>query len=166
MPSQEATLIFVHAGFATSSRTAIASSVAAAVLGLCSCTRPVAIPVPSPTSSLAAQACDQLAKSVPATLLGKERRDVQPASVNTAAWGTPAITLRCGTSPPAGLIATSELITVNGVDWFPERRSAGFVFTTTGRVATIEVAVPDRYRPETNVLPELAGAVAAADPVI
>jgi hypothetical protein len=52
------------------------------------------------------------------------------------------------------------------VDWLPEQRSAGYVFTAVGRQAYVEVAVPNAYAPETSVLPDLAPAIAANVPVV
>lgn len=64
-----------------------------------------------------------------------------------------------------GLQPTSQLLRVNDIDWFVEERSAGYVFSTVGRTATIEVAVPNDYKPETSALVDLGPAIAAADPV-
>ncbi|KWX09858.1 hypothetical protein TR74_07120, partial [Carbonactinospora thermoautotrophica] len=87
-------------------------------------------------------------------------RRVTTDSPLVAAWGDPPIVLRCGVPVPAAYQPTSQVVTINGVDWFPEQLTRGYVFTTVGRVANVEVSVPDAYAPEVNPLVDLAGAVA------
>ena len=72
--------------------------------------------------------------------------------------------MRCGVPRPTTLDATSQLVTVDGVDWFAEELTAGYLFTTTGRVAYVEVSVPDDYAPEIGPVTELSPAVADAVP--
>jgi hypothetical protein len=75
--------------------------------------------------------------------------------------------LRCGVDLPAGLSPTSEVIEVEGVEWFLVEESAGYTFTTVGRRANVELTVPARVpRSEaTAPLVDLAPAVKASDPV-
>ena len=94
-----------------------------------------------------------------------QQKRVEPASPYTAAWGNPEIVLRCGVSKPNALEPTSELVTVNGVDWLPEPTRGGYRFTTTGRVAYVEVVVPKHYSPEVNALVDLAGPIAQTVPL-
>jgi hypothetical protein len=54
---------------------------------------------------------------------------------------------------------------VNGVDWLPVDGDGGVFFTTVGRVAYVEVAVPSAYAPEPGVLTYFADAVAATNPL-
>jgi len=68
------------------------------------------------------------------------------SSALTAAWGATPVVLRCGVGRPGALTATSQLTTVDGVDWLPERLQHGVRFTAIGRVAYVEVTVPDRLR--------------------
>ncbi|MGV1035793.1 MAG: DUF3515 domain-containing protein [Candidatus Nanopelagicales bacterium] len=137
---------------------------AALTLVLAACSRPVTVPAPSPTATQLTAVCAALASQLPSEVDGSKERITDPQTTTTAAWGSPPITLRCGVPRPAGLTRTSELITINGVDWYPEQLSAGYRFTTTGRVANVEVSVPDTHKPETNALVDLAAAVAASDP--
>jgi len=65
---------------------------------------------------------------------------------------------------PSALTSTSDLSVVNDVAWLAEPLTRGWRFTTTGRVAYVEVSVPDAYRPEVNPLVDLASAVTAAVP--
>ncbi len=69
--------------------------------------------------------------------------------------------LRCGVATPAALTPTSQLLTVDGVDWLPEELSAGYLFTTVGRSLNVEVSVPGAYSPESDALVDLSTAVAA-----
>jgi len=131
---------------------------------LTGCAGPVAVPEPIPTSPESAAACATLDTNLPSSVLTAVRRKTDPEVATTAAWGDPPITLRCGVARPASLVATSTLITVDGIDWYPEERSAGYLFTTDGLVANVEVAVPDTYTPETSVLPDLGPAIAKSVP--
>ena len=83
----------------------------------------------------------------------------------SAAWGKPAIVLRCGVAAPPGLTPTSECLEVNGVGWYAEEATGGMIFTTIGRAAFVEVSVPTKYAPESGALVDLGGTVAAHDPV-
>ena len=64
------------------------------------------------------------------------------------------------------LTASSELVGVNGVDWFAEELTSGYAFTTYGRAAYVEVMVPDDYSPEIGPVTELSGAVADTIPKV
>ena len=66
---------------------------------------------------------------------------------------------------PTALTPTSQLLTVDGVDWLPEQLTAGYLFTTVGRQVNVEVAVPDAYTPEADVLVDLSPVIAKLDPV-
>jgi hypothetical protein len=67
---------------------------------------------------------------------------VSPKSSLTAAWGDPAVVLRCGVARPRSLRPTSELIKINNVSWFLHETHDVYVFTTYGRAAFVEVRVP------------------------
>lgn len=144
----------------------IAVSAAGIVCTLTSCSKTVAIPIPDPTDPAVIQECTALNAALPSSVSYQVRQNTEPQSPLTAAWGNPAITLRCGVQQPAGLQPTSQLLTVNEVDWLDEQRSAGYVFTTVGRAAYIEVAVPSQYSPETNVLVDLADAIKRTIPAV
>jgi len=70
-----------------------------------------------------------------------------------AAWGKPAIVLRCGVGRPAGYTQTSGCQTVNGIGWFlPDDQvsdnGSRIVATTLFRKPGIELTVPASYRPQ------------------
>jgi hypothetical protein len=48
------------------------------------------------------------------------------------------------------------------VDWFADHRTNGYVFTTVGRTADVEMSVPSKYHPEVNGLVDVAPAIKAA----
>jgi hypothetical protein len=136
---------------------------AAALLTACS-GGSLGVSVPSPPSTEAAASCTALHAALPAELDAQSSRTTTPESVLTAAWGRPAITLRCGVATPTALTPTSQLLRVNGVDWLPEQLTAGYRFTTVGRVANVQVDVPDDYAPEADALTSLADPLKLAVP--
>ena len=125
--------------------------------------RPVAVQPPQPAGD-AATACHQLAGRLPATVAGQGHRTVTPTSPYTAAWGSDAIVLRCGVGTPAALQPTSELTSIDGVDWLPEKIDGASRYTSVGRTAYVEVIVPDSYDPAADALVDLGPAIRAADP--
>ncbi len=107
---------------------------------------------------------------LPEELSGAERRSTN--SQATAAWGDPAIALRCGVSPPGP--TTDRCISVTGadgtqVDWvmtpLGEAAEDTWQFTTYGQVPAIEVTVPVDYAGDdaTTTLVDLGAAVALTD---
>ena len=60
---------------------------------------------------------------------------------------------------PPGLGPESECFEVNGVGWFAEEAQGGYLFTTIGRPAYVQVGVPTDYAPEANALVDIADAV-------
>jgi hypothetical protein len=125
--------------------------------------RPVAVDAPAVTGA-AADACHALAAELPSDLSAGSRRSTSPQSELTAAWGSVPVVLRCGVDQPVALTPTSQLTTIDGVDWLPERGDGGVRFTTVGLVANVEVTVPGTYAPEARVVAELSSAVARAVP--
>ena len=137
-------------------------AIAALATGCSSAAAVRVTPPPGPDPA----ACARLADALPDELDGRNRRDTEPASARTAAWGNPAVVLRCGVPRPPGLTATSEVIEVEDVGWFLDERPRAFVFTTVGRSTHVEVRVPGATPREqaTSPLVDLAGPVAAAVP--
>ena len=131
---------------------------------LTGCTRTVALPDPSPAASDLAT-CVRLMSALPDRVLDAERRFVTPGQLS-AAWGKPVITLRCGVVKPPSLGDASQCFEVNGVGWFAEQGTGGYLFTTIGRSTYVEVGVPSAYAPEANALVDLAAAVSANDPLV
>jgi hypothetical protein len=95
--------------------------------------------------------CAKLLAAVPDSVADQTRRDVS-GSPYAAAWGDPAIVLRCGVGKPEGFDKFSRCQRADGVDWFvPESvigdLEADAVMTTVGRSPAIEVDLPAGYRP-------------------
>lgn len=132
---------------------------------------PVAVAVPTVTSARAIAECTALTKDAPETVGGQARRSTSPASPLTAAWGDPAITLRCGVPEPSVLVPGSpdydpsaEELYANGVAWLYEQTSSGYQFIAAQRAVFIEVDVPAAYQPETNAAIDLCATVVKAVP--
>jgi len=126
---------------------------------------------PSP-SGKAAATCRSLHDRLPKRVDGQQRITLDPVSKYTAAWGDPAIELRCGVPRPEKLSPgsehynpTAEAAEVNGVSWLLEKRDDGYRFTTTDRAANVELTVPGTYAPEIDALPDMAKAVRTSVPV-
>jgi hypothetical protein len=111
-------------------------------------------------------ACERLAARLPDRLDDAARRSTEPDSPMTAAWGDPALVLRCGVARPPGLRPTSDLIVIEDVDWFLVESESGYAFTTVGRTVGVELTVPaDVDRSEaTAPLVDLAPAIKRAVP--
>jgi hypothetical protein len=104
--------------------------------------------------------------ALPERVLDRARRDVSPDTELAAAWGDPPVVLRCGVGPPAGLTPTSEVLEVEGVEWFLDETGGALRFTAVGRRVAVEVVVPpavDRSA-AAGALVDLAPAVERVSP--
>ncbi|MFD7918640.1 DUF3515 domain-containing protein [Streptomyces sp. NPDC059740] len=129
-----------------------------------------AVAVPHPSGDDPAH-CRALAKRLPDTVAGAHRRTTDPVSPYTAAWGDPAVQLRCGVAKPEALQPGSEHYNpdadsadVNGVEWLFEKQDDGYLFTTVLRKTYVAVRVPGHYSPEVDALVDLASAVRSTVP--
>jgi hypothetical protein len=124
----------------------------------------VAVDPPSPEAQVA-DACEAFIAALPDELstVG-ERREATPESRLTAAYGRPPVSIRCGVGEPAGLGPESDLVTVEGIDWFPEELTGGWMMTTIGRVGAVEIVVPTAQGPAPSVAADLAATIAATLP--
>lgn len=144
---------------------------ASLIVLLAGCSGPVTLDAPKPPDEATA-ACRGMLAATPDTVDGHDRRETEPVSDFTAAWGDPAITVVCGVAEPDALGPASQCFEVNGVGWFAERREQqGEVrFTTIGREAVVQAVVPTDYAPEANPLVDLAAPikehVAVVDPCV
>ena len=107
--------------------------------------------------------CKGLFADRPLKVAGQKNRMVK--GENASAWGDPAIILRCGVEQPKDLGPASRCDMVDGVGWFSEETSDGYLFTTIGRDFYVSVEVPHDYAPEADALADLADSVARHDPV-
>jgi hypothetical protein len=141
--------------------------VTAAVVALAGCDAPgpVEAEVPRPEGE-AAEECEALDQALPELVADEQPREVAEKSPYVAAWGDPAIVLRCGVELPALLDPGSETydpaadaVMVNQVSWLVEKEPDGYRFTTVERTVRVEVTVPEAYAPEADVLVDLAETV-------
>ncbi|PRH75919.1 DUF3515 domain-containing protein, partial [Streptomyces solincola] len=113
----------------------------------------------------AARVCGDLHDALPSTVAGRDRRDTDPSSPYTAAWGDPALVLRCGVPRPAEMDnPKASGAEISGVDWVLEKQpDGGYRATTSFRTAYVEVALPPEYG-DVAALVDLAEAVKRAVP--
>ncbi|MEJ7744821.1 MAG: DUF3515 domain-containing protein [Nocardioidaceae bacterium] len=117
------------------------------------------VTVPTPAGQ-AVDECSALLEALPARILDQEARHVEPPEAFAAAWGDPAVVLRCGVGRPAALEPNSACFVANDVGWLADEGSdSEVVFTTIGRSSYVEVTVPDDYPQQSGALAELAGAI-------
>lgn len=131
----------------------------------------VAIDPPRTTSGAVAAGCAALGRVLPQAVDGQTRRTADPPSASTAAWGSPAITLRCGVGEPSILVPgtknydpTADEAYLDGVAWLIEQTPTGYRFTAVQRAIYVEVYVPATYNPETYAAADLSAPVIEAIP--
>jgi hypothetical protein len=131
----------------------LAAGLALAALALTACTSggtsrphatgPVAVPVPTSSAAAVVSACTTLLAAVPAELdTGVRRRPVTGDTNRTAAWGDPAITLRCGVALPD---QTLEPIVIDGLKLVTTTSNGVITWTTFDRAVNVAIAVPSSY---------------------
>ncbi len=123
---------------------------------LTACTTAVGVPAaPGAANPL----CAQVIISLPDEVGEGGRRTT--TSQSTAAWGEPAVVLRCGVQSPD---ATTDLCsTFDGVDWVLTELDGGRLYTTFGRDPGIAVTVPDAGQPPDVVLGALSPAASVVE---
>ena len=106
---------------------------------------------PPPANPAADAPCTSLLGDLPTaietstgTLSG---RPAQSSWTYVAAWGDPAIVLRCGVPRPSQLTPQSSafLVVTDGVTFLPEKKGGDTIFTAVDRAAYIEITVPSSY---------------------
>ena len=95
-------------------------------------------------------ACRRLLSALPAKVADQSRRTTT-GSRYAAAWGDPAIVLRCGVAPAKGS-AADPCITRNGIGWTvppgeADDLGADLLMTLAFRTPVVQVRVPASYRP-------------------
>ena len=108
--------------------------------------------------------CAEVIAGLPDEVAGQKQRTVV-GSPYAAAWGDPAIVLRCGTRLPAGFTRTSQCQTVNGIDWYvpqsvSDDQGADVPLTLVHRSVVVSVLVPAKLRPPDAVLVDLGRVLA------
>jgi hypothetical protein len=129
---------------------------------------PVAVDVPDVPDDEAA-ACRALVETLPDEVDGEERREVTGADGRAAAWGDPAIVLRCGVPQPSDFTDTATCIEANGTGWYvpdavlmSDDQSLDVTMTAVGVRPRVEVFLPGDYRPDgfTNASGRIGAVVA------
>ncbi|MEV5002493.1 DUF3515 domain-containing protein [Nocardioides sp. LML1-1-1.1] len=118
---------------------------------LAACGGPVEVDVPD-LSGADRAACEAFADDLPDTLAEQQRVEVEPSDAPAAAYGDPAIVVRCGVPKPDGFSLAASCETANGVGFFiPDEQTrdqdADLTITAAGYRPRVEVVVPARYRP-------------------
>jgi hypothetical protein len=108
-------------------------------------------------------ACAALVEALPAKVSDQPRRETDGNPLG-AAWGDPAIVLRCGVGEPKGYDQFSSCQVANGLGWFvPDEQipdqGVDVVMTTVERSPRVEVRVPAEYRPPVAVMVDLGEAI-------
>jgi hypothetical protein len=107
---------------------------------------------PLPVSSIDAPgastaACASLTTVLPDSLGGLQRRQLvqgdDPLLAGVAAWGEPAVILRCGVPTPQELTCSSPVQVVDGVAWLPIPGSGGTTYLAVDRPVRVALTVPD-----------------------
>jgi hypothetical protein len=122
----------------------------------------VALKVPSPTGA-AADECAALSRALDHGIAGLSRRATSPTSPFTAAWGDPAVTLRCGVAPRAADSKTNEA-EIASVQWRIRQAGDQVLWETFERSTGIEVRIPRAYNDQENVIADLGAAIADTVP--
>lgn len=130
---------------------------------------PVTVGLPGTADQRAEELCRALLAQLPKALGGHAGRPVTPASAveRAAAWGDPAIVLRCGVGAPYVARGTAQVVGINGIDWVETKSGAGSVFRASGRQVAIELDVPTKYVTGAGsaLLLRLAAPISATVPV-
>ncbi len=125
---------------------------------------------PSPNAATQA-ACVKVFARLPVRLGQLTPRKTETDSSFVAAWGDPAIVVRCGVPKPAafGTPAAAQLLDVNSVIWQPDPQRDQTVYTTVDRSVYIDVTVPagadqplPLLAPAVSALPQVCTATDAA----
>jgi len=114
---------------------------------------------PSPSTATQA-ACVKVFAKLPVQLGRLAPRKTETDSSFVAAWGNPAVVVRCGVARPAvfGTPQAAQLVDVNSILWQPDPQRDRTIYTTVDRSVYIDVTVPAGAD---QPLPLLAPAVSA-----
>jgi hypothetical protein len=118
---------------------------------LAACGGPVEVEVPR-LSTADRAACAAFAADLPDTLADEERVEIEPDDAPAAAYGDPAIVVRCGVAKPEGFDLTASCESADGVGYYiPDEQyddqDLDLTLTAAGYSPRVEVTIPARYRP-------------------
>lgn len=133
-------------------------------------TGPVAVPA-APAPGAAGRHCAALMAALPDTLGSQPRRPLLVEEPGVAAWGDPAIILRCGLSDPAELTCAASLTSIgnaagNRVQWLRIAEGAAVTYLAVDRPVRVALTVPDAAGSEpVQQLSDVIDKTLAAQPV-
>ena len=142
-------------------RTVLAVSLGAVLAGA-ACGSPVVQvgDVPAPEAQDVSD-CTALTAALPKTIGNElEKRTVEPKSPLLAAWGKPAVVLRCGVGIPSTYRPGTDLTIVNNIGWFADTRADDVVYTTITREPRVSLAIPKAQASSFEILVDLAPSIA------
>ena len=131
----------------------------------------VTVPAPPKPNPATQAACVKVFAKLPVQLGQLAPRRTQTDSSFVAAWGNPAVVLRCGVARPAvfGTPEAAQLVEVNSVLWQPDPQRDRTVYTAVDRGVYLDVTVPagadqplPLLAPAVSALPRLCTATDAA----
>ncbi|HST82895.1 MAG TPA: DUF3515 family protein [Kineosporiaceae bacterium] len=105
------------------------------LLTLVGCSSGATLPEPGPDAGSAL--CTALLTRLPKQVLDRQRTPLDVAGA--AAWGDPAIVLRCGVPAPG---PSGTCLLINGQEWVFTETKAAFRFVTHDRDPAVEVTIP------------------------
>ena len=129
------------------------------------------MPAPPAPDAATQAACVKVFAKLPVQLGGLAPRRTDTDSSFVAAWGNPAVVVRCGVARSAvfGTPEAAQLVEVNSVLWQPDPQRDRTVYTTVDRGVAIDVTVPagadqplPLLAPAVSALPALCTATDAA----
>ncbi|MFB9234258.1 DUF3515 family protein [Plantactinospora siamensis] len=122
------------------------------------------VPVNAPAlGGRAATLCRALTAKLPPKLNDLARRPVTAGAEQNAAYGDPALILRCGVPAPE-VPSTDDVWKINGVCWHPVQRADATELTTVDREVPIQVTVPQAYPQALQMVAPVSTPAAAAVP--
>lgn len=110
-------------------------------------TGPLAVPAVDQPGAVG-KSCGVLMEALPSDLSGLPRRTLADAQQGVAAWGDPAVVLRCGVQTPAELTCSSALQQFSGpgqaegVAWLRLSDSSASTYIATDRAVRIALTLP------------------------
>ena len=86
--------------------------------------------------------CTTLMSALPDTLSTLARRTLLDPEPGVAAWGDPAVVLRCGLSDPEELTCSSALTVISTVAWLELEDTSAETFIAADRAVRIAITLP------------------------
>ena len=133
-------------------------------------TGPLAVPsAPAPGAS--GRYCTKLMPQLPIDLVEEPKRELIAGEPGVAAWGDPAIILRCGLPDPVELTCSAQLTQFTGADgvsveWMRIAEGSSVTYLVVDRPVRIAVTVPDTAGiSPVQQLSDLIGGLLPAQPV-